>query len=324
MRWWQPRNPSHLLCIHFIPLSISSEWVESSLDICSRRRTRCTVTTAPDVDDGTRHPQLQPALSSAGTDEWVLSWRLNEDSDSSGDRRAAGSRFQVLGPYTAKLRWPVDVRVQGTRRAPETAEREWQRQSVDAVGTEVGQITWRCVVQTLPYSSNTVLKITRWRTGSRWSVARIGVVMWSWRRAPETRRAAAFWYQERVLDNANDAMIGGENKLKLMRTQEMGNFNNYCNVACLKLKLKVKLCQKNGLFKNHVLFERSEATPIRCRSSAFHNVQRWHFPSVTDRFINVNVKLRQDSVHRRSQTFSLIFDRVIHKAREWTFFWDAL
>ena len=76
------------------------------------------------------------------------------------------------------------------------------------------------------------------------------------------------------MDNANDAMIGGENKLKLMRTQEMDNFNNYCNVACLKLKLKVKLCQKNGLFKNHVLFERSEATPIRCRSSAFHNVQR--------------------------------------------------
>jgi len=31
-------------------------------------------------DDGTRHTQLQPALSSAGTDEWVLSWRLNEDS----------------------------------------------------------------------------------------------------------------------------------------------------------------------------------------------------------------------------------------------------
>ena len=45
-------------------------------------------------DDGTRHPQLQPALSSAGTDEWVLSWRLNEASDSSGDRRAVGySRF---------------------------------------------------------------------------------------------------------------------------------------------------------------------------------------------------------------------------------------
>ena len=67
-------------------------------------------------DDGTRHSQLQPALSSAGTDEWVLSWRLNEASDSSGDRRAVGSRFQVLESYAAKLRWPVDVRVPGTRR----------------------------------------------------------------------------------------------------------------------------------------------------------------------------------------------------------------
>ena len=109
--------------------------VESSLDICSWRRTRCTVTTAP--DDGTRHPQLQPALSSAGTDEWVFSWRLNDESVSSGDRMAVGSRFQVVGPYTAKLRWPVDVRVQGTRRAPETAERDWRRPSVDAAGTEV-------------------------------------------------------------------------------------------------------------------------------------------------------------------------------------------
>ena len=53
-------------------------------------------------DDGTRHTQLQPALSSAGTDEWVLSWRLNKDSNSSGDPRAVGSRFQVMGPYAAR------------------------------------------------------------------------------------------------------------------------------------------------------------------------------------------------------------------------------
>jgi len=31
-------------------------------------------------DDGTRHSQLQPALSSAGTDKWVLNWRLNKAS----------------------------------------------------------------------------------------------------------------------------------------------------------------------------------------------------------------------------------------------------
>ena len=78
-----------------------------------------------------------------------MSWRLNEASDSFGDRRAVGSRFQVLGSYAAKLRWPVDVRVQGTSRAAETTEREWRRPSVDAAGTQSS--TWHCVVQTLPY-----------------------------------------------------------------------------------------------------------------------------------------------------------------------------
>jgi len=37
---------------------------------------------------------------------------------------AMGSRFQVLVLYTAKLLCPVDVRVHGTKRAPETAERD--------------------------------------------------------------------------------------------------------------------------------------------------------------------------------------------------------
>ena len=66
----------------------------------------------------------------------VESQNLNEDSISSGDIRATGSQFQVLGPYAAKLRWPVDVRVQGTKRAPETAQQDWQQPSVDAAGTQ--------------------------------------------------------------------------------------------------------------------------------------------------------------------------------------------
>jgi len=41
----------------------------------------------------TRHPQLQPALSSAGTDKWVLSWRLNEDSVGTGDRNAVTTLY---------------------------------------------------------------------------------------------------------------------------------------------------------------------------------------------------------------------------------------
>jgi len=103
--------------------------VESSLD-----SSRCTATTAP--DDGTRHPQLQPALSSAGTDKWVLIWRLNEESDSSCDRRTVGklSRFEVLGLYAANLHWPVGVRVQGTRRAAETGERDWRQHGYPHIG----------------------------------------------------------------------------------------------------------------------------------------------------------------------------------------------
>jgi len=40
---------------------------------------------------------------------------MNVNSDSSGSPvLAGGGRFQVLGPQTAKLRWPVDVLMQGT------------------------------------------------------------------------------------------------------------------------------------------------------------------------------------------------------------------
>jgi len=76
--------------------------IETSLEICSRGAELAVQSQQRRWDDATRHPQLQPALSSAATDEWVLSWRLNEASDSSGDRRAVGSRFQVLEPYAAK------------------------------------------------------------------------------------------------------------------------------------------------------------------------------------------------------------------------------
>ena len=41
---------------------------------------------------------------------------MNEESGSSGDQRAVGGQFQVLGPYAAKLCWPVDVRVEYIRR----------------------------------------------------------------------------------------------------------------------------------------------------------------------------------------------------------------
>jgi len=57
-----------------------------------------TVATAP--DGGIYETQLQPAHQCWKS--WVLSWRLNKDSDRSGSRRAGGSRFQVLGPYSQR------------------------------------------------------------------------------------------------------------------------------------------------------------------------------------------------------------------------------
>jgi len=75
---------------------------------------------------------------------------LNEESDSCGYRRAVGSQFQVLEPYAAKLRWPVDVRVQGTRRASETAERDWRRPSVDAHRDLPGNVALRRADTSIP------------------------------------------------------------------------------------------------------------------------------------------------------------------------------
>ena len=75
-----------------------------------RRRTRCSVTTAP--DDGSRMLEklsLQQALEGAQRQF--------------GARIEGGRLFQVAGPNTAKLRWPVEVRTLGKRRVPVVAER---------------------------------------------------------------------------------------------------------------------------------------------------------------------------------------------------------
>jgi len=75
------------------------------------------------LDDGTQHTAA--AISTSLVLEQVgLDLALECRPPSSGDQIVVGSRFQVLGPYTAKLRWPVDVRVQSSRMSSETAERD--------------------------------------------------------------------------------------------------------------------------------------------------------------------------------------------------------
>jgi len=56
---------------------------------------------------------------------WVFSRRLKVLSDSSRARSEGGRLFQVAGPNTAKLSWPVLVRTLGKRRDPVVAERNW-------------------------------------------------------------------------------------------------------------------------------------------------------------------------------------------------------
>jgi len=72
------------------------------------------------------------ALSSAGTGGyWAGAWMKQ------ATVLVIRGLLIVDSRYAAKLRWPVDVRIQGcTRRAPETAERDWRRPSVDAAGTQ--------------------------------------------------------------------------------------------------------------------------------------------------------------------------------------------
>ena len=75
-----------------------------------RRRTRCSVTTAP--DDGSRM-----------LEKLILQQALEGAQRQFGVRSEGGRVFQVAGQNTAKLRWPVEVQTLGKRRVPVVAER---------------------------------------------------------------------------------------------------------------------------------------------------------------------------------------------------------
>ena len=66
---------------------------------------------------------LATAVIFRPSDNYVFRFRRNVNSDSSGDRRDAGRRFQSAGPYMAKARWPVAVRDRGTNRSLDDDER---------------------------------------------------------------------------------------------------------------------------------------------------------------------------------------------------------
>jgi len=65
------------------------------------------------------------SLRDKNTEYKMSSTQLNEPSVSSVDafeRNAAGNH--VIGALTVKLRWPVEVRIRGIRRTPDTVERD--------------------------------------------------------------------------------------------------------------------------------------------------------------------------------------------------------
>ena len=114
---------------------------------------------------------------------WVFSRRLKVLSDSSGARSEGGRLFQVAGPNTAKLRWPVEVRTLGKRRVPVVAERNWRLPSTEVTGMHRsarlrGALSCRHFHRTTISTRTAVLKVMRWRIGSQWSSARTGE-MWS-------------------------------------------------------------------------------------------------------------------------------------------------
>ena len=106
-------------------------------------------------------------------------------------RRCGGKLFHTRGPATLKLRSPKLLCVRGMKHVLAAAERSWQRSL--SVTSWVSSAIYAGVWQAGDWCTrHATLYSTRWRTCSQCSWRSTGVI-WSHRRAPVTRRAAAFW-----------------------------------------------------------------------------------------------------------------------------------
>jgi len=132
--------------------------------------------------------QRRRTMVHAWRKSWVFSRRLKVLSDSSGARSEGGRLFQVVGPNTAKLRWPVEVRTLGKRRVPVVAERNWRFPSTEvtrmhcagsAVRAQFEQVLaecsmpvkWQLVMHGCP---RLTVKWGRWRVLACWKNRRSG------------------------------------------------------------------------------------------------------------------------------------------------------
>jgi len=107
-------------------------------------------------------------------------------------RKAGGRLFQTAGPLYAKLRCPVDVWTRGSKMQGVDADRSRGRQRTSSIGTQSSRKYVGATPLTHFHAITADLKMTRRHTNSQWRLRSIEETG-SQRRAPDTRRAAAFW-----------------------------------------------------------------------------------------------------------------------------------
>jgi len=120
---------------------------------------------------------------------YVFSFVLNVASDMFS-REAGGRLFHTAGLLYAKLRCPVDVWTRGSRMQRVDADRSRRRPQTSSMGTQSSRRYVGATPLTHFHAITADLKVTRCCTGSQWWS--IGESR-SRRRAPDTRRAVAFW-----------------------------------------------------------------------------------------------------------------------------------
>jgi len=85
------------------------------VDICSQRQTRLTITSS----ERRRTTQHSPALDFERQQRKLRCMHCN--------------LFHVLGQKIAKMHWLVEVRVHGTKRATDAADRDWRWTNSDVL-----------------------------------------------------------------------------------------------------------------------------------------------------------------------------------------------
>jgi len=109
-------------------------------------------------------------------------------------RKAGGRLYHAAGPLYAKLCCPMKVWTRGSRPTMQRvdADRSRGRLWTSSIGTQSSRKYVGATPLTHFHTITADFKMTRRRNGSQWRLRSVGETE-SRRRAPDTRRAAAFW-----------------------------------------------------------------------------------------------------------------------------------